>query len=140
MSLYAMAETVRAEQRRIIAAAPGARRKNAQYAADQWKEQKRRAWAKARPVFEGAFRREFTPERFTYTRGKRSALDKFTKVAINYEGKLLAFVDIYSAQEGWPRLSVRPIDAPADDTKTIQCNPSALYYELAKLIDKWGLA
>lgn len=137
MSLHAMAETVRSERRRLEAAAPAGRRKNRVARVRQWKEQKRRAWDKARPIFEAAFGRQFTPERFTFEPGTRNG-NQYTKVTINYEGKLLAFVNAYN-EGSRPWLYVRPVDAPEDDLKTIQVAPDAIYAELAKLIEKWGL-
>lgn len=132
-----MAEAARAEQRpgRIIAA------KNKVYAAAQWKEQKRRAWAKARPTFEGAFGRQFSPERFYYETGTKNRR-QFIKVAINYEGKLWAFVKVFNGDNHPAYLYLHPIDGAEDAPKLIQI-PSAygdLYNRVAKLVEKWGRA
>lgn len=141
MSLHAMAETVRAERRRVEQAAPAARRKNALEASRVWREQKRRAWEKARPVFEGAFGRSFAPGRFTYESGTQNRT-QFIKLSMNFEGKLRAFVKVFNG-ESVSYLYVRPIDAPEGETKQIRVPDSYfmrdLYSEVAALVEKWGL-
>ena len=139
MSLATMANGIRAERAANAAAAPAARERNRLAAGRQWKESKRRAWEKARPAFEGAFQRQFTPERFFYTSGERNR-NQFVKVPINHEGKLLPWVNVYNGQSRAPLLHVRPIDAPEDDETMLQCAPEAMYGELAKPVVHWELA
>lgn len=133
-----MAETVRAERRRIEAAAPASRRKNALSTKRQWKERKRRAWDKTKPTFEAALGRQFTPERFTFTPFSRGS-HQYVRVSINYEGKLFAFMHIFNDDNRVPWLNVRPIDAPDKDARALQCEDDVLYDKLASLIEEWGL-
>ncbi len=133
-----MVDSVRAERRRLEAGAPAGREKNRLYAARQWKERKRRAYEKARSVFEGAFRRQFFPERFTYWTGEANRC-QYTGIGINFEGKLWAYCHVYN-EPTRPTLVVRPVGCDADVEKRLNVNPEALYGELAKLIEKWGLA
>jgi hypothetical protein len=135
-----MAETVRAEKRRLQKAAPTARRDNAIAAARVWREQKRRAWDKARPVFEGAFGRQFAPGRFTYERGVHNR-NQFIKLSMNFEGKLRAFVKVYN-EKGVHYLYVRPLNVPEAETKSIlvPTDRRDLYGRVAELVEEWGLA
>lgn len=143
MSLKAMTETVRAERKRLEAAAPAARQKNRLAAGRQWKERKRRAWDKARPIFEAAFQRQFSPHRFWYEAGTQNRCS-YVKVSINYEGKLWAHVKVFD-REGARYLYVHPIDTPMDDAKLLDAPNdidirAKLYGKVAALVEEWGLA
>lgn len=138
-----MADTVRTERRRLERAAPAQRQKNALTARRQWKERKRRAWERSRPVFEAAFQRQFSPHRFYYEAGTQNRCP-YVKVSINYEGKLWARIKVYDS-EGVSYLCVHPIDSPEDDAKLLNI-PTApderakLYDAVAALVEEWKLA
>jgi hypothetical protein len=143
MSLKAMADNVRAERRRLEAAAPAQRIENQLAVKRQWEERKRRAWDKACPIFEAAFQRQFSPHRFWFTTGTQNRRP-YVKVSINYEGKLWAHVKAFD-REGARYLYVRPIDAPEDKATLLDAlNESLmrdrLYDKVAALVEEWGLA
>lgn len=135
-----MADTVRAERARLQHATADAQRRNRLNAGERWRERKRRAWSKARPVFEAAFQRQFSPQRFSYTAHERNRCP-YVKVSINYEGKLLAWVNVYD-ESGVAYLQLRPVDAPDADTKQVQVGVDAagLYSKVAALVEEWGIA
>lgn len=138
MSLKAMADTVRAERARAEAAAPAVRRENKRRAAIQEREVRRRAWERSRGVFEAAFNRQFSPYRFTYKIGSNNGYT-LVKVSINYEGKLLAYCDVYlGGGSRTPTLYVQPIDE-SEPAKALSVSKDALHRELSKLVEKWGL-
>lgn len=143
MSLKAMADNVRAERRRLETAAPAQRVANQLAVRRQWSERKRRAWDKARPIFEAAFQRQFSPHRFYYETGRQNRCD-YVKVSINYEGKLWAHVKVFDG-EGARYLYLHPIDTPMDDAKLLDApndveRRAALYGKVAALVEEWGLA
>lgn len=139
MSLKAMAENVRAEKRRALAAAPAVRRENARRAVIQEREAKRRAWERSRRIFECAFGRQFSPHRFTYEVGHNNGYT-LVKVSINFEGKLLAYCEVYLGEGNrTPTLYVQPLDE-SEPAKSLQVGYDALYDALAKLVEKWELA
>src|SRR4051812_15238868 len=135
MSLHAMAETVRAEKRRVNKAAPAARRKSALEASRVWREQKRRAWERARPVFEGAFGRSFAPGRFTYESGTQNRT-QFITLSMNFEGKLHVFVKVFN-EDGARYIYIRPLDLPEGETKQIliPTDKRELYGRVAALVE-----
>lgn len=138
-----MADKVRVERRRLEAAAPAQRHENQIAAGRQWKERKRRAWEKARPIFEAAFQRQFSPHRFYYETGTQNRCS-YVKVSINYEGKLWAHVKVFD-KEGARYLYVHPIDTPIDDAKLLDAPNETearakLYSKVAALVEEWGLA
>lgn len=136
MSLQAMADNVRAERARRAAAAPAQRERARLDAAQRWTEKRRRAWQRSRPIFEAAFRRSFSPDRFTYSAPDN---DNRVIVSINYEGKLRASCAVYLGEYREPRLRVQPVDE-SEPERTIQVGRDALYGEVAKLVEQWGLA
>ena len=134
-----MADNIRAERQHAVAKAPTQRLENRLYAARRRRENNRRAWERARPIFEAAFRRQFSPHRFYYEPGERNRC-QYIRVGINYEGKLWAFVNVYNGDGGAPVLQVRPLDAPDADAKLLNLSSAKLYPALAKLVEEWGLA
>lgn len=139
MSLKAMADNVRAEKQRALKAAPAVRRENMRRAAIQEREARRRAWERTRPIFEAAFQRQFSPHRFTYKIGSNNGYTLVT-VSINYEGKLLAYCEVYLGEGSrTPTLYVQPMDE-SEPARALTVSREALHGELSKLVEKWGLA
>lgn len=139
MSLKAMADNVRAEKRRALAAAPAVRRENARRAAIQEREARRRAWERTRPIFEAAFKRQFSPHRFTYKIGSNNGYT-LVVVSINYEGKLLAYCEVYLGEGSrTPTLYVQPLDE-SESAKALTVGRDALHEALSKRVEEWGLA
>lgn len=142
MSLSAMVSGVRAERATALADAPAALERNRLAAGRQWKERKRRAWEKARPVFEAAFKRQFSPHRFYYDEGIQNHCP-YVIVSINYEGKLWAQVKAFNNEGGARYLYIHSIDAPEDRATRLDADKAAraqLYNKVAALVEEWELA
>lgn len=136
-----MAEGVRAEQRRSSAAAPANLGRARIEAGLRLKEKKRRAWFQSRLIFEAAFGRQFAPDRFTYEFKRERGGTEVCHVAINYEGKLDAHVEVWPGDRPHS-LAVRPLGS-AGRAVNLQAGPSyrhSLSRRLAEHVAEWGLA